>query len=154
MKNSIYLSLLLLILAFAACKGPQNPEFKRIEDVNILSMDAKEIVLTANALIYNPNKMGVQLEHIDLDVALDGNTAGKVEQTNNVKIPAKSDIKIPLKATIDARKISKNLLSTALSFLQNQKLKVHYKGDITVKIAKINVKIPIDDFAEVEMKLN
>ena len=53
---------------------------------------------------------------------------------------------------IDQKVISGDLLNTAMNFLLNKKVKVRYKGHVTVKALDIPIDIPIDNEEEVTMR--
>ena len=135
-----------------ACEAPQKPTFKNMKNVQLSSLKNKKITLTADAILHNPNSFGLTLTATDLDISIDGKKAGNVKQTLDTEIPASADFVVPVKMDIDQKVISGDLLNTAMNFLLNKKVKVHYKGHITVKALDIPIDIPIDNEEEVTMK--
>jgi len=148
----LWISIGIMSCCFLACEAPQKPTFKTMKNVQLSSLKNNKITLTADAILNNPNAFGLTLTATDLDVSIDGKKAGNVKQTLDTEIPASSDFTIPVKMDIDQKMISGDLLNTAMNFLLNKKVKVHYKGYVTVKALDIPIDIPIDNEEEVTMR--
>ncbi len=141
-----------ILLIFNACKKPQAPIFIGINNLKIGKIQDGQLMLTADAHCHNPNAMKGKLTGTDLDISIKGKSAGVVNQTELVKIPANADFIIPLEARLSSSFLSKNLLGGVLSFLQDGKVPVHIQGDVTIKIVEIPLKIPVDHTDEISLK--
>ena len=153
MKHLIlWISIGIMSCCFLACEAPQKPEFKYIKNVKFSSLKGNNVILDADVILHNPNPFGLTLTATNLDVSVNNKRAGNVEQTFDTEVAAASDFSVPVKIGIDQKIISGDLLNTAMNFLLNKKVKVHYKGYVTVKALDIPIDIPIDNEEEVTMR--
>ncbi|MGB1206322.1 MAG: LEA type 2 family protein [Chitinophagales bacterium] len=148
----LWISIGIMSCCCLSCEAPQKPEFKYIKNVKLSSLKDTKISLTGDVILNNPNPFGMTLTATDLDVSIDGKKAGNVKQTFDTEIPASADFVVPVKIDLDQKIISGDWLNTAMSFLFNQKVKVHYKGYVTVKALEIPIDIPIDNEEEVTLR--
>jgi len=146
-----YVLVLLLVTCFAACEKPAEPTFQSMKNVKIANIKGDVVTLTADALFHNPNIFGVTLTGVDLDVSVDDKKAGNVTQTHSIDVPAKNDFSVPVAIDIALSDVSKNILGTVMSVLGSKKIKVHYKGFVTVKALEIDLKIPVESEQEVPL---
>jgi len=150
MKYIFFLTSALFI--FTACNKPQAPVFKEIKNLKIGKIQGGTLMLTADAHYYNPNGMKGKLTGTDLEIAIKENKVGVINQAELVKIPANADFIIPLEARLSADFLSKNLFGGVLSMLQEGKVPLYIKGEITVKIVEIPIKIPVDHTEEIRLQ--
>jgi len=141
-----------IILLCSACKKPQPLIFNEIKNVKIAKINNGKLMLTADAHYHNPNHMKGKLTDTNLDVWLDGKKVGKINQAEMVKIPANEDFSIPLQAELSTNLLSNNWLGSIVSFLQDGKVPLNIKGDLTVKILEIPLTIPVDQTEEISLK--
>lgn len=134
------------IIAFvfiSSCKHPEEaPVFRRIDNIEVTKVKGSEAYLNADAHFYNPNDVNMKLKKIEVDVEVEGNKIGTINQSLKTKIPAMSEFKIPLDATFDMKQVG--FLQSVISILGGKKLKVHYKGFIRVSFHGIPIKVPVD----------
>ena len=148
-----YLFLILLSIGslyMTGCERPQEaPVFKRMGNIEVTKITGSEAYLNANAYFYNPNNVKMKLTKIDVDVEVEGNKIGSINQSVKTLIPAMSEFKVPLDATFDMKQVG--FLKSVFSILGGKKLKVHYKGFIRVNFHGIPVKVPVDYEDEVRI---
>ena len=127
-----------------ACSRPKEPELVRIKSLTVQEFTDKNVVLEAEAILLNPNSIGVTVKEIDVSVTVDEKAVGKVNQTGEIKVPAKSEFEVPLVIEFAPQDVYDNLLSGLISFIGKGEIPVHYQGHIKMKAAGINFKVPID----------
>jgi LEA14-like dessication related protein len=102
--------------------------------------------LQVDLTFFNPNRAGVFLDQIELEIMLDGRNLGKVSQNTQMRIPGKQEFTLPLNVQLDM----KNLLGNALSGLLKEKLNLRSVGKVRIAKAGIHLWVPVDVTSEVE----
>ena len=141
MKYTI-LWLVLGVTILTGCRQPVEPEFKTIANLKFIKLQQQQIALEVEAIFYNPNKNGLTLLGTDLLVDIEG-TKAKVIQINKVKVKGKQEFSVPLRVELSMDDINNILIPKALELLGGSKLKMHFKGNIEMKVmgAKFNISI-------------
>ena len=124
MKKTFFIALFSLILTFA-CEGPKDIVFKNMTNVRVTDIAKKMVTIEGDAILNNPNLVGVNLVATDVVVSVEGTEVGRAVQTSElVEIPAMSDFAVPLSTEFPLNKLGKGgILGTALSVLTKRKLK-------------------------------
>ena len=148
-KYTIPACLLIVLMLFAACEAPQRPEFKQIKNVKVQSLKQNKVTITADAEFHNPNVFGIKLTGIDLDVDIDGEKAGKVNNDQLTEVPAQKSFDVPLTFMFNPKELSGGAIGKAINIFMNKKMKVHFKGTVTVKALEMEFDIPVEDEREV-----
>ncbi|UZR94729.1 LEA type 2 family protein [Chondrinema litorale] len=159
MVNSVKISQLKLILLYlpviflvTSCKIYQDPEFRSIENLSIQKFSKDEIILTADAVLYNPNRVSITLNEIDINISVNDIDVNHFKQTKSSKINGRKEFKLPIEISFPTKKIFDNLLST-LAIIQNKReLKVTYEGQVSFKAAGFNFKVPVDYDGTIDFK--
>ncbi len=137
---------------FIACETPKQPEFIEMQDVKVSSFSLNKITLTGDAKFNNPNPVGIQLTNVDLDVSIDGQKVGNVQQTKDIEVPASQNFLVPIVVDIAPKDLSFDLLGSALTLIGgSKKVKVNYKGNITVQAMNVPLKIPVNSTQEISL---
>ena len=142
MKSTI-LWLALGVIILAGCQKPVEPEFKTISDLKFIKLQQGQIALEGEAIFYNPNKNGLTLLGTDLLVDIEG-TEAKVIQKSKVKVKGQQEFSVPLRVELSLDDINNILIPKALELLGGSKLKMHFKGNIEMKVMGAKFNIPID----------
>ncbi len=143
-----------IVFLLASCSKPQSPEFKKIDNIEVREFTFKNVVLKADAHFYNPNKKGIMLKSTDIDVLIDEILVGKVNQDVETKIEGMSDCVLPLVVNFPPEKIlkGKGFLDSFLTAVTQKEVLVNYKGNVTVEILGIGVKVPVNGQEKVVIK--
>lgn len=142
--------LVVFIVLASACKRPdQEPQFLRIDNIEVTEVKGKEALLNADAYFYNPNDVKMKLKNVDIDVEVEGKKVGKINHSLKTRIPANAEFKVPLDATFNLAEIG--LLNSIISILNGKKVKVHYVGTITVSVHGFSQKVPVEFDDEVRI---
>lgn len=143
--------LLFLVLAINACKKPdEEPEFKYVKNVQVKKIAGTEVLLTADAVFFNPNDMKMKLRGVDVDLYVKEKKVGKINQEVKTRIPANDEFEIPFSATFDIKEVG--VLNTLMSLMGGNKLPVRYKGHIKATVHGFPFRVPIDYEEEVRIR--
>ncbi len=142
--------LFLLLLSLNSCTS-KKIEYQRLENLQVLSVNSKEITLSADAVFKNPYILGGKVIPEDIIVFIDGKEITKVKSTA-FKVPAAKDFSIPLEVTIPFDKLSNGggLLGAVLNTL-GKTHQITFKGDILYRIAGIKSKYIINHTEELKL---
>lgn len=154
--KKINVLLIATLCLFVACQEmAKEPVFKEMTNIKVADFKGDIVTLKADALFNNPNLFGVQIIKTDVQVEVNGNKVGKVNQVKAAEMPAMSDFSVPVEIEFDTNKVFKSggFWGKALEVLANRSLKVKYNGTVTVKALEIELELPIDFENEIELNL-
>jgi len=139
------MSLLFSVCLICACSKPEQPTFKKLENIKFNSLSIRKpysVKLDANAIFYNPNNLGAQIKSTDFDLFINGIKTTHIKQDVSVKMPAQSDFTFPITGTIPLREVFKDL--KLKDILQTMKIKYQIVGYLTIELAGVPIKVPFD----------
>lgn len=144
-----FLFILTAFVLLTGCATFQEPEFRGSEGVKMDKMDGKEITLSANVKVYNPNWYALKIKPSTVDVYLEDKLMGTIELTKKVKMKAKqeSSLSLPLLATLED-----GAMFTALRYAKKDQVKVRIKGKVKGGIFFLSKKVEIDETKTVSGK--
>ncbi|TNJ43110.1 LEA type 2 family protein [Tamlana fucoidanivorans] len=149
MKKLIILSTYLL---FSACTITEKPEFKGIENIDVLESTSKHFIIRADAVFLNPNDVGGKLKTDEIKVFINNNEMALVS-TEAFNVPSKKEFKIPLKTSISKDSLFSNKnLSGLINSLFSKKVAVRYTGTIDYTILGFSHSYNIDKTEEIKIK--
>ncbi|BDD11177.1 hypothetical protein FUAX_36090 [Fulvitalea axinellae] len=149
MNRNFFLSLF-LALFLTACIKPEPPVFKKIENLSV-SYD-ESVELTADAVLYNPNKRSVKLKEVKIDVLMGNESWGGIDKAYDLDIKAESDFKVPFVVKLSKKKVEKNLLGSIMSILGGKSTELRFVGYVKANSYGINFKVPIDVKRKVKLR--
>jgi len=133
MKRIINLiGLILLTVVLSSCNAYKSVNIGDIENVNFKGMIDNKISLELQVPVTNPNGYKIKIKSMDLDVTINGSYLGKLKNTGEIVIPAKSDEiqNFPVEIYV------KNALASMASLYKLRKaksLEMKIEGTIKVK---------------------
>ncbi|HEU5291523.1 MAG TPA: LEA type 2 family protein [Cyclobacteriaceae bacterium] len=140
---------LFVVFAFSSCKPKEDIVFRNVRDITVDV--TTEPMLKAKAVLYNPNNVKIKLRKIVIDVYVDGKKTGIVDQKPKMVIPATAEFTVPLEVKLNMKELG--LLDTIFSVIGGKKMKVRYKGSISVTYKGLPIRIPVDYESEVRIRL-
>jgi LEA14-like dessication related protein len=140
---------LFMVFVATSCKPKEDIVLRNVRDI-VVDVTT-EPTLKAQAILYNPNNIKIKLRKIAIDVYVDGRKSGRVDQEPKLVIPAASEFKVPLVVTLNMKEMG--LLDTIFGIVGGKKLKVRYKGSISVTYKGLPIRVPVDYESEVRIKL-
>lgn len=149
-KKTIILSTILLMVI--GCKVKEKPKFLRVENIQVLESNSKNITLTADAVFLNPNDIGGTLKTDGIKVFIN-NTEMATISSESFDVPAREKFSTPLKTKIPLNRIvTDKSLEGLLGSIISKKIKVQYKGDIIYKAFGFSYTYGIDKTDTVKLK--
>jgi LEA14-like dessication related protein len=138
-----------LVFLIGSCKPKEDIVLRGVRDIIV---DANtEPTLKANAILYNPNNIKIKLRKISIDVYVNGKKSGVVDQEPRMVIPAAAEFTVPLEVKLNMKELG--LFDTIFGMIGGKKMKVQYKGSISVTYKGLPIRVPVDYESEVRFKL-
>jgi len=138
MKNRLLLPLLLVLLG-TGCAQVRDPEFKRVGNFKMKSIDLSKTTIGFNVTYFNPNNFGVTVKEAQADVYLDSTYLGKFSQDSTVAVYKNADFTIPFSGAIPL----KTALQLDLKNLSEKEVTLRADGSVRVGKAGIFVTRPV-----------
>ena len=136
-----------ILILINGCSGPSGLEFRKISNVKF-SIAGKPKV-TADVVLFNPNRMAMELRSADLDIRIDGKNAGKVNQIFQLKLPKQSEFVLPVEVGLSLR--DSGLLGTLLGMVNGKTLKLEFVGEVKVKIKSVPASVKVYHTEEIKL---
>lgn len=154
MRKTWILILVLICTVLAFCTGFRELTIERIEQVNILSFQKDGVEAEIFTRIKNPNHLSFTIYQTDLDVTLNGISAGKACLTNDIEIKRNSSEIYNFKVKSDFSNLNIMDLPKILSMAFSKNLTVGIKGNLKVGKAFIKKDVLVDFSQEVPIGSN
>ena len=151
MKTNL-LALLLMGFLFA-CSSPKQPEFQSIANPKVIQLSMKKTHIEVDVVLNNPNGVGVDITKMEVDIFVNNVHIGKTTQTHEAIIPADSNFNLPLKFEFSPKEVLNiGSLGGLLGALKDKKVKMKYKGFVSVKVLDKELSVPFDYDDEMVLK--
>lgn len=157
MKIVPFLSVLALLFCFHSCSIPKEPEFKKLQSIQVFSKGKNLFSIKAEAIYHNPNRISTKLKELDIVVFVDDKEVSHIQQELGTVIPAEEEFAIPLAFDFDANEIFKKedgFLKQALRKLLKEELEVHYKGSMVLTFGDTDIRVPVNYKEDVSFGIN
>lgn len=140
MKKTNLILLFCLAAMLVGCGPKEDIEFKYVKDVIV---DANtEPLLKGKAVLYNPNRQRMKLRKINVDVYVNDKKTARIDQEPSLNIPAEAEFTVPLEVKLNMKEVG--FMDTLLGVMGGKKMKVRYKGTISVTYKGVPVRVPVD----------
>ena len=137
--------------------GPKSPSFINLDNVKIISANARKVVLQGDAIFNNPNAIAGKLIKTDIHIKINDVDITDIEQTTLIDVPKNSNFTVPVNFSFNPKKLTQDnegfLQNAIKSFLSNE-LTIEYAGYVTIKVLGIGFDVPIDYTEKVSLGLN
>ncbi len=155
MRNpkSVWVVLMVALIAFAACTAPIAPEYKRIENLKIDLVDQNTAKINADVVFFNPNGRKLEIKNVDAAISVEDKQVAALNRTYDITANPNADFSVPLDLEVPLKELNMNLLNTAFSMLRGETKKIRYQGKVRVKAYGFNFNVPFDEEQEVKIKL-
>ena len=119
-----------LILISGCMGGPKSPSFINLDNVKILSANARKVVLQGDAIFNNPNTIAGKLTKTDIHIKINDVDITDIEQTTLIDVPKNSNFTVPVNFSFNPEK----LVQDNEGFLQNA-IKSFLSNELTIEYA-------------------
>lgn len=147
-RNIIWMLSLLWIMASCSV---QAPKFQKVSNLKLDASPNGELVLSADADLYNPNKFTVDIREADIQVFIDGSPAGQVQQQTLGQLKKQATSTLPISVRVSLQNSLGGLLNGLVGMITKKDMQVEYKGYIKAKAMGVNFKIPVNANSTVRM---
>ncbi len=131
-----------------ACQSVEHPKVLDIDNIKILNASMDQITFKADLVLSNPNAFGLELSSADIDVLLDDVSIGKMTQSLDATMPAKTQFSIPMHIALNLKKLyAENPLDNvgkALQILSKKELNLQFVGEVKAGKGKFKLNIPVE----------
>ena len=103
------------------------PQIRQGEEIHITKINGKQIDLSFEATVYNPNGYGLKVKPSLLDVYVEGEYIGKVRLNEKVKVKRKKESTVETFLTAE---LVDGVLLKALRYAAKKEIKIQLKGSI------------------------
>lgn len=136
----------ILLLLLSACMSYKDVRFEGVENFKIKDFSTKEVLLTFNVKLFNPNNYKIKVKPGEVDVLNNKDKLlGKAKVVKKVVIDKNMSGSYPV--TIKA-KLSDFLLSgggSIFDLIKNRNTTIRFRGDVKVKARGLGKKIKLDE---------
>jgi len=139
-KIHTFLVIISLSLLIFSCTGFKDLEFKEYKDLKLDKVGFNKTTLSLSLVYYNPNNFGLELNHTEMDLFINDNYLGHVDQNVQVRVPKRDKFTLPIKVDIDM----KNIIKNGLISLFNKEVEIRAKGKIKAGKANIYKVVPFE----------
>lgn len=147
-KSAFRIVILLALVLVGSCKPKEDIVLRDIRDIIV---DATtEPLLKANAILYNPNNIKIKLRKVNVEVYVNGKKSGLVDQEPRMVIPAEAEFTVPLEVKLNMKEMG--VLDTIFGIIGSKKLKVRYKGSISITYKGLPIRVPVDYESDVKLR--
>lgn len=133
------LVVLALSLFFTACTTLKAPGFLGVGNIDVARAGLKSTTLKLDLFFNNPNNAKAKLTGGSGQVWLDQTLLGNFLLDTAVSIPARADFSVPVKLTIEMKKVLQHSLQVMLS----DSLPIRLAGEASVSKGALRKKIPL-----------
>tara|TARA_B110000495_G_C22657505_1_gene389420 strand:+ start:238 stop:657 length:420 start_codon:yes stop_codon:yes gene_type:complete len=137
--------------------GPKSPSFINLDNVKIISANARKVVLQGDAIFNNPNAIAGKLIKTDIHIKINDVNITDIEQTTLIDVPKNSNFTVPVNFSFNPKKLTQDkdgfLQNAIKNFLSNE-LTIEYAGCVTIEVLGIGFDVPIDYTEKVSLGLN
>jgi LEA14-like dessication related protein len=139
-KKNTFFMLISISLLLLSCTKFKDLEFKEYRDVKLDKVGFNKTTLSLSLVYYNPNNFGLELNHTEMDLFINDNYLGHVDQNVQVRVPKRDKFTLPIKIDIDM----KNIIKNGLMGLFNKEVEIRAKGKIKAGKANIFKVVPFE----------
>ena len=142
-----------LIILCTSCHSLLAPEFKKVENVTVNMQGLSSAHLTADALLFNPNKNSIKIRRADVDILMDDKKVASLNKKYNITVEGNSDFTVPLDITVSMKDLNLDVISAAGALFGQSGKEVRYKGKIKVTAYGLPFSVPVDYSQNLKLKL-
>lgn len=130
---------LILISSLVSCRPLKDPVFDGIESMSVGEVGLDSSVVTLNLKYYNPNSSGGKLTEATGSAWMENSFLGTFRVDSTVRIPAKDSFSIPVRLSVDMKKLMKN----SITLLLKRQVTIRIEGEARAGRSGIYRRFPV-----------
>lgn len=119
-------------LLLPSCRIVKEPEFKRMQNLNLSQIGLSESTLTAELVYFNPNKFGYKIRGFEAEIEVNNRKLGRSISSREINVDKMASFRIPVELKINMRNLPLNswnlLTKDSITFSANGFVMVGVKG--------------------------
>lgn len=143
LKIARFLSITLVLLHLSSCQTYREVEMLGVEGYEVESFDTSGAVIKISVRVKNPNGYKIKITNSDLDLSLNGRSAGKAEIDKKIVLPKRSDMVHTFKVKANFKQLAGGFTSL-IGIMTSGKAKVKVEGWVKAKALGIGRKVDVD----------
>ena len=144
-KMNAIAALMAALVWGTGCVHPKNLEYKGTDHLKFLGIAQGKVNVGADVRLLNPNKFGLTLKKVDLDVAVDGSPAGKaILPKGKYRIPKGAEFELPVIASAELKAGMANIGNV----LFGRMVKIRVDGYVKAGKGFFFIRVPVHFEAE------
>ena len=140
-------------LLLGSCKITA-PEFRRIENVQLENIGMEGLRLGADVVFFNPNALSCKLEKVDLDVLLDDQKMGTLQDQRTVHISKKAEFMVPVSLRLKPQGNLTDLFKNLLQVFAQKKAELYLQGSIQIRRGGKKTTVPLKQKKTISLRLD
>ncbi len=140
---------LLIALIFWGCKTYEPMEFVSFNNVAVNGIANGNLLVSADAIFYNPNQLKAQLKAVDIYVIYQQDTLAQVAQVEKMPIASQAEFAVPLKVRVSLAKLQQGLLDNLASLFNERSVDLTFIGNIKATSHGFSQTIPVNYTQEI-----
>ncbi len=139
-----------------SCKIKETPTFLKLDDLNVIKVDASQIVFSGKAWFKNPNHIGGKITIEGLNVILNEAKLANVV-SEEFDVPMLDEFAVPFNVSVPISDLygreKDKLIEGIFNSLFKKTVKLHFKGIMTYSLLDFTSNYSIDEEKELEIKI-
>lgn len=140
----VVMLLVFVLGALGGCKSHEDVEFRGIRNTVISGSDGSNVIVNADAVLFNPNDVKGRVRFIDVMVKYKDKEVATVTQVGKTTVPRNAEFTIPLVLHVDMKKLNDDFLSQLSSILSRRGVELEFVGNVKVSIHGFRYKVPVN----------
>lgn len=116
----------------------------KISGFKIIRFSLTELLVDVEFLFTSKSNVEAEVNKLYLDLFLNGQNVGYVEENKSFIIPAKGSSKIPIRLSVNPQLIAKNLVDVILGSLSKKDVIFSLKGYVGIKSGFVKTTLPLE----------
>lgn len=149
MKKLRFLFLVLVAVSFTGCVTYDDVEFKGWSDFKFGGLKGKDVDLSFNASIYNPNKYTIKAKPSNFDLYVEDSYVGKAFLTEKVTMKKKSTSESPVKLRIE---LIDGAMFSLIRLIKKDEIEIMLEGKLKGSVYGLNKKFDVKEKKTISTK--
>lgn len=129
-KHTIYLLLLIFI---SSCTAYKEVDIIRVGDYGVGDISSKEVELTVNMEVNNPNGYNIRIKKSTLDLLIEGKKIGETKMVEDIVLKKRTQDTYQFRVKANYKELSKAVFSSIGSLFGKKEITIGLQGKVKAK---------------------